>query len=204
MTILDCSGMLCPKPLIETKKAIKSGKPGDDLKIIIDNDTSLQNLNKFLIDNGIKPIYANEKGKHSLIFTISNLNDTYKPEDYCEVSTPQNHAGKYIVVLESDSMGSGDKELGDLLAKGFLSTIADLDTLPQEIICYNGGVKLAKKGTPSASNLVKLNQLGVKIMLCGTCVDFYKIKDEIEIGEISNMYYIASRLTSGANIVKPF
>lgn len=204
MRIIDCSGMLCPRPIIETKSAINSGKPGEIIKVIIDNDTSLGNLKKYLADNGIETIYLKEEGRHTLTFSIISLAKPYlEPEAYCEVSPSKTIKGNFIVVLNSNGMGHGSDELGVLLMKGFLSTVIELDALPQEIICYNSGVKLAKKGTPTANNLLKLSEMGVKITLCGTCVDFFGIKNDLEVGEISNMYYIASRLASGMNIIKP-
>ena len=204
MRIIDCSGMLCPRPIIETKSALNSGNPGEILKIIIDNDTSLGNLNKFLADNGIETTYLNEDGKHTLTFSIISLaKSSPEPEAYCEFIPSRNNFGNFILVLNSNCMGNGSDELGELLMKGYLSTVGELGALPQEIICYNSGVKLAKKGTPTAINLLKLSEMEVKITLCGTCVDFFGIKNDIEIGEISNMYYIASRLASGMIIIKP-
>ncbi|HDP55195.1 MAG TPA: sulfurtransferase-like selenium metabolism protein YedF [Bacteroidetes bacterium] len=126
------------------------------------------------------------------------------PADYCEIPyTGNKPKGLYTIVLKSNCMGNGDDILGEMLMKGFLSTVSELDTLPQEIICYNSGVKLAIKGTPTAENLKKLNSMGIKITLCGTCIDFFGIKKEIAVGEISNMYYIATRLTESNQIVEP-
>lgn len=202
---IDCCGMLCPLPLIETKKAIKATKAGEYIKVIVDNGTSLSNLKKYLSDNGINAEYNRENERHILTFQVSAQEQPMSnPADYCELPSKESKPkGLYTIVLKSNYMGCGNDTLGEMLMKGFLSTVSELDTLPQEIICYNSGVKLAVMGTPTAENLKQLNSLGVKITLCGTCIDFFEIKKEIAVGEISNMYYIATRLTESNQIVEP-
>lgn len=207
-TIVDCRGMLCPLPLIETKKAIKSAKKGDTIKIIIDNDTSLSNLKKYLSDNGIDAKYSIKEGSHILVFTVVGTQQSMsKPEDHCTYEPKPIRNNKptkdYIVVLNSNMMGKGDDTLGEILMKGFLSTICELDSLPKEVICYNSGVKLAIEGTATAKNFEKLSELGVKITLCGSCVDFFNLKNSIKIGEISNMYYIATTMLNSEYMLKP-
>ncbi|MDD2197588.1 MAG: sulfurtransferase-like selenium metabolism protein YedF [Bacteroidales bacterium] len=206
--IVDCRSMLCPLPLIETKKAIKSAKKGTIIKIIIDNDTSLSNLKRYLSDNGIDPKYSIKEGNHILVFTAANTQQSLsKPENHCtyEPKTNANNriAKDYIVVLKSNTMGKGDDTLGKMLMKGFLSTICELDSLPKEVICFNSAVKLAINETATARNLEKLNELGVKITLCGTCVDFFNLKNSIKIGEISNMYYIATTMLNAEYMLEP-
>ncbi len=100
-------------------------------------------------------------------------------------------------------MGSGDDDLGKLLIKGYINTIDQLETLPQEIICYNSGVTLATKGSDSGQSLKRIEGLGVKISVCGTCVDFFGLKDNLEVGTITNMLYIAGKLAGSSIVVKP-
>lgn len=202
--IVDCRGQLCPQPLINTKKALKETVNGEAIQVIVDNATSCQNVSHFLTDNAVPFRIEEQDG----VFTITinspgiEFNPKKEAEEYCEVSFPT-RSGSYIVVLTSNLMGGGSEDLGKILMKGFLNTLPNLEKLPQEIICYSSAVTLALKGTDTAQSLVKLNNQGVKITLCGTCVDFYGIKEDIEVGTISNMLYIAERLSSGVHIVKP-
>ena len=205
LKVVDCSGMLCPKPLIETKKALKENTVGTSLEIVIDNDTSCKNVLHFLNDNGVKnTIIQDGKLFRIRVNVPENLSTpTKNVEEYCEVSFNNHAKGNYIVVLNSHLMGKGNDDLGKILMKGFLSTLPELNPLPTEVICYNSAVTLAKKGTDTAISLKKLSENGVKITLCGTCVDFFNMKDEIEVGTISNMLYIAERLSSNLKIVQP-
>ncbi|MEY1640050.1 sulfurtransferase-like selenium metabolism protein YedF [Tenuifilum osseticum] len=202
--IIDCRGQLCPQPLINTKKALKESVKDETIQVLIDNATSCQNVSRFLADNAIPFTVDEQNGLFTLTInpTDSEFNTKKEAEEYCEVSFPP-RSKKYIVVLTSHLMGNGDNDLGKILMKGFLNTLPSLEGLPEEIICYNSAVTLAVKGSDTAQSLVKLMEMGVKITLCGTCVDFFSIKDKIEVGTISNMLYIAERLSSGIHTVKP-
>ncbi len=108
-----------------------------------------------------------------------------------------------VVVLSSNTMGEGDEELGGILIKGFLYALTELDNLPRAIVMYNSGVKLAIDGT-QVRDLKTLEDHGVEILICGTCLDYYGIKGlELEVGQISNMYYIVETLHGAEKIIRP-
>lgn len=201
MKYVNCKGLLCPMPLIETKKAIKESVIGDEIQVDVDNETSFNNVSHFLNDNGFVFKFTKEALVYHINFVVNNLRTN--TEGFKINEEPKSNLGNYIIVLDSDEMGSGDNDLGKLLLKGFINTIEQLDTLPKEIICYNSGVTLAIKGSDTANSLKKIEPKGVKIMLCGTCLDFYSLKDNIEVGSITNMLYIAEKLSGDLKIVKP-
>ncbi len=201
MKYVNCKGLLCPMPLIETKKAIKESVIGDEIQVDVDNETSFNNVSHFLNDNGFVFKFTKEALVYHINFVVNNLRTNTEGLKINE--EPKSNLGNYIIVLDSDEMGSGDNDLGKLLLKGFINTIEQLDTLPKEIICYNSGITLAIKGSDTANSLKKIETKGVKIMLCGTCLDFYSLKDNIEVGSITNMLYIAEKLSSDLKIVKP-
>ncbi len=201
MRVINCKGLICPMPLIETKKAIKESKVSDKLVVEVDNETSFNNLSHFLNDNGLTFDYTQEASTYRLSFEVKEL--AVKSNEMLNIVKPILNKGNYIVVIDSNSMGYGNEDLGKILIKGFINTLDQLENLPLEIICYNSGVTLAIKGSDTSQSMKKLESQGVKITLCGTCVDFYGIKDNIEIGTISNMLYIAGKLAGNYHIVKP-
>lgn len=201
MKVINCQGMICPMPLIETKKAIKNSKAGDILVVEVDNETSSNNLSHFLNDNGLIFDYKQDASLHRFTFEVKEF--ASKPSEMLNIAKSVVSKGNYIVVIDSNSMGSGSDDLGKILIKGFINTLDQLEGLPLEVICYNSGVTLATKGSDTAQSLKKLEDKGVKITLCGTCVDFYGIKESIEVGTISNMLYIAGKLAGNYHIVKP-
>jgi selenium metabolism protein YedF len=201
MRIINCKGLICPMPLIETKKAIRDCKIGDELLVEVDNETSFNNLSHFLNDNGLTFEHSKEGIVYRIKFIVNELK-AIPQENKVEVK-PKLNQGNYTIVFSSNSMGLGDDDLGKLLIKGYINTIDQLETLPQEIICYNSGVTLATKGSDSGKSLKRIEGLGVKISVCGTCVDFFGLKDNLEVGTITNMLYIAGKLAGSSIIVKP-
>ena len=99
-----------------------------------------------------------------------------------------------MLVLNSDRLGHGDDELGTLLIDNFLRTIAFGDDIPQEVVCYNGGVKLAAAGSTAIPFLEALTQKGADIVLCQTCVRYFGLEDRIAVGRIGDMRGIADAL----------
>ena len=109
----------------------------------------------------------------------------------------------YMVVIKSLHMGQGDEALGTLLMKSYVNVLPELDYLPQVICLYNEGVKLAIEGSPVLESLQKLESKGVKIIVCGTCTEYYKVSGQLKVGSISNMYHIASLLSTMPKVVYP-
>ena len=98
-------------------------------------------------------------------------------------------------------MGDGDDELGALLIRGYFNALKAMDDLPAHIILFNGGVWLTLKDSDTAEALGELEDRGVSIIVCGTCVDYYQIKDKIGVGRISNMYQIAGIMAGADRLV---
>ena len=106
-----------------------------------------------------------------------------------------------VVVINSDKMGRGDEELGARLMANFLKRLVEAESKPQMVMLYNSGVKLAVKGSPVLESLQSLENLGIEIISCGTCVNFYGLADQIEAGSVSNMPEIVKVLTEAKTIV---
>lgn len=197
-TTIDACGKLCPEPLMMTRRAIKAAAQGDTIEVITDNDTACQNIGSYLTEMKIAFTEANGH----LSFIVGN-HDAARLEMLPACPTkPMNNNG-YVVVLKSQEMGSEDANLGRLLMRAFLNTVAESDKLPQTVIIYSGGIRLALVGTDTARSLAKLEEKKVEVIICGTCVDFYQLKESIKIGTISNMFVIVEKMANATNIVYP-
>lgn len=202
MKIVDTKGQLCPAPLIAAKRALKETITGESFLLLTDNKTAFENLTRFLKDNKAE-IQCNES-QGVWTFTITKtageiLNTN--PEEYCD--PPHFEKGNYVVVISSDKMGEGDDELGSLLMTTFINALKDLDELPQKMVFYNNGVKMATIDSPVIGTLKDLERMGVEITLCGTCVNHYSLASVVGVGTISNMYSIADIMASSGKIIKP-
>ena len=108
-----------------------------------------------------------------------------------------------VIAISSDKMGEGNDELGAVLIKGFIYAINQQDTLPSTMLFYNGGAKLTCEGSASLEDLKTLEAAGVEILTCGTCLNFYGITDKLAVGDVTNMYVIAEKMTKAGLIIKP-
>jgi selenium metabolism protein YedF len=106
-----------------------------------------------------------------------------------------------VLVLDADTLGRGDEELGRLLTVSFLRTVAFRDDCPETVVCYNGGVKLAEQGSPALPMLEALAHKGAEIILCGTCVDYFKLRERLAVGRVGDMRGIVDALMRADRIV---
>ena len=200
MKTVDTIGLRCPRPLIMLKEALQSTNNGDKVKIITDSDTSLKNMVTYLKDNGVEPRVTSKGKLHTLVTDKppQPIEET-DPAAYCETTANEN----YVVCIKTEMMGEGDPELGKLLMETFLENLKLQEQLPTHVVLYNGGVKLALKGTPTGIALSELEEMGTRIMLCGTCVDHYAVQYDIAVGMISNMVTITETLANAGHVVYP-
>ena len=100
-------------------------------------------------------------------------------------------------------MGHGHDELGKVLMKGFIFALTQQDTLPSDVLFYNGGATLTVEGSASLEDLKNLADQGVEILTCGTCLNYYNLSDKLAVGEVTNMYAIVEKLTTADLVVMP-
>jgi selenium metabolism protein YedF len=204
MKIIDTKGQLCPAPLIATRKTLREINVGESFIVLTDNQTSFNNLSRFLKDNKADFQVSEKEGVWTLTIT-KTVGDVslVKAEDYCTTPIIHFEKGNYIIVVASDKMGEGDNDLGHLLISNFIKAIKDLDILPQKMIFYNSGVKIVTKSSPVIEHLHDLEKMGVELMLCSTCVNHYSLESVVGAGTMSNMYAIAEAMASAGNIIRP-
>jgi selenium metabolism protein YedF len=202
VTTVDARGQLCPKPLILAKKALNDPATGPEFLLLIDNATSRENVERFLADNKVPFRTARKGNEYHLTVSRSGKAVTTPTEGYCPDS-PATTTGTHMVCITGETMGRGDETLGAMLMKGFIDTLKEIEPLPRRIAFYNGGVKLAVEGSPHLSALRELESRGVELLVCGNCVDFYGLKEQVAVGRISNGYEVLGAITDASKIIYP-
>lgn len=198
--MLDARGMACPLPVVNAKKAAEGLHPGDTLIVRVDNEIAVQNLQRFAQHMGFSA--AGEKVSESE-FTVTMViggEAKAEPEIACAVDARKKGM---LVVLSGNTMGSGDEKLGKALMKAFVFALTKQDVLPETILCYNTGAYLTTDGADTLEDLKLLESEGVTILTCGTCLDFYGLKEKLAVGGVTNMYDIVERMESAQTIVRP-
>ena len=206
LKIIDVLGKSCPVPVIEAKKALTEPEVQGVL-VKGDNSPAVQNLEKLANSFGYSFSYA-EKAKdfyQVIIEKEENTNLETKAENnesrLFQFLPDGSPANGFAVVITRDTMGEGAEELGRILIKGFIYSLTELPLPPKFVLFLNSGAYLTSDGANTVDDLKKLEEKGVEILTCGTCVNYYGIEDKLVVGEIANMYAITERMTSGCHII---
>ena len=105
------------------------------------------------------------------------------------------------VFIVTDKIGRGNEELGAILMKSFLYSLARNAEKPRVVMLMNEGVRLACNGSASLDDLRILAENGVAIKACGTCLDFLGIKDELAVGEVGAMVDSVAALIADPDVL---
>ena len=173
MKEIDCRGMACPQPVVTTKQTLDQLKEGA-LTVIVDNPSSSENVERFARSQGCS--VKIEKKEHDYYVHIQKV----KGKEVDKAASEEDKDKKVVVYINSDLLGAGDEALGSFLMKAFLRTLLDLERRPDRLILINSGVRLASEGSQVLDSLTTLSEKGVEIVACGTCLDFYKLRDKNE------------------------
>lgn len=197
MKKIDCRGLACPQPVMETKKALDSSE-GQEVLVLVDDATARENVSRFAGSQGYQIEVTDEKGYSALRIRKGEL--AGKKE---ESSVPKAAIqGDLVFFIDSDSLGRGSEELGGILMRAFLHTLGEAEVKPQKMILVNSGVKLACEGSPALEDLQTAASQGVEILACGTCLNYFELKEKLRAGRISNMYEILNVLSQAGRTVK--
>jgi len=196
MRQINAIGDACPLPVIKTKKGLDAIESGQ-LVVLVDNEIAVQNIRRLAGATGCQFDVRQQEG----VFHITLLKGEAQPSDASANSEAV--AGKTVVVLAADTMGTGDDELGHILMKGFIFALTQLDTLPDIVLLYNTGAKLAVYGSSSLEDLIALEQAGVAVLTCGTCLNHLGIAEQLGVGEVTNMYRLVEEMRDAGRILRP-
>lgn len=190
-------GMACPLPVIQTKKALRNIEENGSVETMVDNEASMENLLKMAKEMGLESSYEKvEDHKYRVVITKGEGGIAVDSNDAASNE-------KMVIAVSSDKMGEGIDELGDVLMKGFIYTLTEMDTMPATVLFYNGGAKLTVEDAPTLEDLKTLEEMGVEILTCGTCLNYYNLGDKLAVGEVTNMYTIMERLQGADKLIRP-
>ena len=206
MIRVNAIGDACPLPVIKTKKALDELESGS-IEVWVDNEIAVQNVQKYANTTGCRVEYSKLDDHYVINIEKVTKNNQQQPVATANSSVAEHDdglvTGKTIVILSSERMGSGDDELGMVLMKGFVFALTQLDALPDTILLYNSGAKLSIQGTATINDLMALEQAGVEIMTCGTCLNHFGLADQLGVGEVTNMYSIVEEMRRASCILRP-
>ena len=193
---IDARGENCPKPFIMTKKALDEIQSGTILTIV-DNEVAKENVSKLAKSLSLEYNVESKEGDFYIKINKDSKEITDSDHGVCDVTNFKDN----VILFTKDKMGHGNDELGKVLIKGFIYTLTELEEIPKTLLFVNGGVLLTTEGSEVINDLKKLEKKGVKIVSCGTCLDYYDLKEKLLVGEIGNMYVIVDEMNNAQNTI---
>ena len=201
MITVNAIGDNCPIPVIKTKKAMQELTGPEVIEVLVDNEIAVQNVTKMATSAGGQ--VTSEKLAEKEYRVTIQIGEVTEEACECECDCAGVPKDNMVVVISSDRMGSGNDALGKVLIKGFIFAVTQLDKLPKAMLFYNGGATLTAEGSDSLEDLKNLEAQGVEIMTCGTCLDYYGLKEKLAVGSVTNMYSIVETMAGADKILQP-
>lgn len=202
--VIDARGDACPIPVVKTLKALGALEGAGTVETIVDNGIAVENLTRMGENKGCAVTTDQTADKEWHVSVVADK-AVEVAEDEPDSLACDVEAGprRVVVQVAADSMGIGDEELGKKLLKGFIYSLTQLDHLPTTMLFYNSGARVTCEGSASLDDLRNLADAGVEILTCGTCLEHFGIADKLAVGEVTNMYVIAQKLTGASVVVRP-
>lgn len=202
MIQVNAIGDACPIPVVKTLNALKELGGAGTVQTLVDNEIAVQNLTRLAESKGCT-IETEKRSEKEFCVTITTAGAVAAAENEEISCTVPAEKKKTVVVVSADHMGEGGEELGRILIKGFLFALTQQEHLPSTVLFYNGGAKLTTEGSASLEDLKTLEANGVEILTCGTCLDYYGLKDKLAVGGVTNMYVIVEKQMQADLVLRP-
>ena len=196
-TELDCRGLACPAPVLQTKERIEQEHP-NEIRVTVDNEAGKQNVSRFLSSQGFE-VYVEEAG--SLFHVRGVLRSGGPKSPVPEEPDKEAHHKKIMVLVATDRMGQGDDELGAKLMDSFIKTLKEMGEELWRLVLINSGVKLSISDSRVLDDLKDLEEAGVTILVCGTCLTHYDLLNEKKVGETTNMLDIVTAMQLSDSVI---
>ncbi|MDO9079462.1 MAG: sulfurtransferase-like selenium metabolism protein YedF [Desulfuromonadales bacterium] len=192
MKSIDCRNWLCPKPVIEVRKVMLAA-PDVALCALVEDQVARQNLLRLASSLGWSVQERDVDGVAALEFSPAAST----------TAVTASVGANTVVLVAAATMGSGNDELGRILLRNFLLTLAELEIPPSTIYFINDGVKLVVQDADTVEILQKLADLGIDLAACGLCLEFFGLKEKVAVGRITNMLDIVQGMTNAGSVLRP-
>lgn len=194
MLSVDLRNLTCPEPVLRTKKLFEDSNV-DSVQALVDDEVSVRNLTR--LANYLKASATSTEIGSGFQVTIT------RSKNPVANTIGQTQPTTTVVFLSKDTFGQGDEEFSRTLLNLFLQTLSETGHKPQAILMANSGVKLMAKNSPVLKVLQDFHASGVEVAACGLCVDYYGLKDDVPISQITNMFVICEYLAAADKVLSP-
>ena len=196
MKEIDARGLACPAPVLQTKAALEADKP-NRVNVVVDNAAAQQNVQRFLESQGFQATLKQDGDD----YLVSGTAAAERVEPVRPSAAEQSDEMKILVMCATDRIGFGDDELGLKLMVNFLRTLKEMGRELWRLVFVNNGVKLTIEGSQVLDDLQNYEKEGLKILVCGTCLDHFGILEKKKVGETTNMLDIVTAMQLADKVI---
>jgi len=194
---LDCRGLACPAPVLQTKQKIEKENLSE-INVIVDNQAAKENVSRFLGTQKFE-VSVEQKGTDFYITGTRGAGATASGPS--AAPQPDAEKKKILVMIATDRMGFGDDELGKKLILSFIKTLAEMGDELWRLVFVNNGVKLTIEGSEVLEILKGYEKEGLTILVCGTCLNHFNLLDKKEVGVTTNMLDIVTAMQLADKVI---
>jgi selenium metabolism protein YedF len=198
---IDVRALPCPGPVIELRKRLDRGLRQVDL--LVADALARSNVTRFALSRGAEVHTEPVEGGFLLHIRAQGGAGETEPEAEEPPRCDRGERPPRVVQLCADTMGGGDPELGALLLRGFLATLAKAEPGPDVVVCYNSAVRLCCEDAPTLASLRAFAEGGAEIVACGTCLNFYGLSERLAVGRVTDMLEIVTLLSHATQVIRP-
>lgn len=204
MKELDVRNLACPGPVLTLREHLNRGEAA--IRLHVADQLARSNVTRFATTRGATVEATPDDGNGFIIDITAGADSSSSQAGeeallVCDVPAPA--TGPTIVQVTTTVMGRGDDDLGALLMRSFLKTQTQLETRPDAILFYNDGVKLCCRDSLLLDDLRELENQGIEVIACGTCLNYFELADRLEVGRVTDMLEIATLLATAGRLVRP-
>jgi len=170
----------------------------DQIVTLVDNETSLTNVSRMAEKSGWQVKVVPQGDEYEIHLAKGEKAPLPEPMPVGQAAAIN---GRLVLVVSSESMGQGEEELGSILIRAFFHTLGEVEPVPDTIVFFNTGVKLACENSPVLDDLCALEAEGIEMLVCGTCLGYFELKEKLAVGQVSNMYDIAETMLQAGKVI---
>jgi selenium metabolism protein YedF len=196
MKDIDARGLACPAPVLQTKAALQE-ESSNAVRVVVDNAASQQNVQRFLESQGFQTVLEQAGSDYVVIGNCGPMSSA-QPIPATEA---HGDARKIMVMCASDRLGFGDDALGAKLMVNFLRTLKEMGDELWRLVFVNNGVKLTTDASEVLDDLKGYESAGLKILVCGTCLDHFNLLEKKRVGETTNMLDIVTAMQLADRVI---
>lgn len=194
---LDCRGLACPAPVLQTKQKIEKENLSE-ISVIVDNQAAKENVSRFL---GSQKFEVSVEQKGAVFAVTGKRGAGAKASEPPVAPQADLEKQKVLVMIATDRMGFGDDDLGKKLLISFIKTLKEMADELWRLVLVNNGVKLTVAGSEALPVLKGYSEEGLTILVCGTCLTHFNLLDKKEVGETTNMLDIVTAMQLADKVI---